>query len=187
MIFLEADEMNESLDFDQWGGLRDTIPISDLSVDFLRDGVFAIEFDSGLIYVKFTNLRFLQNSNSILFCLNAATSNRAGKNPPFFSGERLSNLMNRTLISISDNATHNPKVDLGWYIGDEHWLDYQRDLSGMIDKIAEILDKSIVIFGGSGGGFASIALSLSLSNSATIVAMNPQLDIFHYQIGRAHV
>lgn len=174
--------MNESFEFDfeQWGGLRDTLPISDLSVDFLRDGVFAIEFNSGLIYVKFTNLRFLQNSDSILFCLNAATSNRADKNPPFFSGERLSNSMNRTLISISDNATHNPKVDLGWYIGDEQWLNYQRDLCGMIDKIAEILDKSIVIFGGSGGGFASIALSLSLSNSATIVAMNPQLDIFHY-------
>jgi pimeloyl-ACP methyl ester carboxylesterase len=76
-------------------------------------------------------------------------------------------------------------MNLGWYLGtDEH--DASEELSRFIRRFAAALgipEDKIVIWGSSGGGFAALALA-SRIEKATAVAVNPQTDIFAYEIAR---
>ena len=130
--------------------------------------------------MKVKNAKYIQNSESLLFCLNAAISARKGKKPPYFTGDSLSNSLKCCLVSFSDPSTHLTDIDLGWYIGNEAWLTFQRDLALFIEQCSLALNKSIILFGGSGGGFASIALSLHIKQKVMAISMNPQLNISAY-------
>ena len=172
--------MRSKLDFDQWGGLKADMDFSSLSQENLFDGMYKINFESKSVYIQFTNLAMIDFSSNLLFCLNAATSGRGDKNPPFFSGGNLAISIKRTLISISDDSTHIEGLDLGWYLGNESFLDFSECVSNIIQILAKRFQKKIVMFGGSGGGFASLMLSSKLPVPATIIAMNPQMDITRY-------
>jgi hypothetical protein len=172
--------VRSKLDFEQWGGLNAELDFYSFSQENLVDGIYKINFGSNSVYIRFTNLAMIDLSSNLLFCLNAATSGRGDKNPPFFSGGNLANSIKRTLISISDDSTHIEGLDLGWYLGNESFLDFSDCVSNIIQNLAKRFHKKIVMFGGSGGGFASLMLSLKLSVPATIIAMNPQLDISKY-------
>lgn len=172
--------MKSKLDFEQWGGLKAEMDFYSLSQENLVDGIYKINFGNNSVYIQFTNLEMIDYSSNLLFCLNAATSGRGDKNPPFFSGGNLAISIKRTLISISDDSTHIDGLDLGWYLGNESFLDFSDCVSNIIQNLAKRFHKKIVMFGGSGGGFASLMLSSKLSVPATIIAMNPQMDITRY-------
>lgn len=76
-------------------------------------------------------------------------------------------------------------TQLGWYIGiDEH--DASEELSKLIQHFAVALgipEEKIIIWGSSGGGFSALALA-SRIEKATAVAINPQTEIFAYEIVR---
>jgi hypothetical protein len=172
--------VRSKLDFEQWGRLKAEMDFYSFSQANLVDGIYKINFGTNSIYIQFTNLAMIDLSSNLLFCLNAATSGRGNKSPPFFSGGNLAISIKRTLISISDDSTHIEGLDLGWYLGNESFLDFSDCVSNIIQNIAKRFHKKIVMFGGSGGGFASLMLSTKLSEPATVIAMNPQLDITRY-------
>ena len=178
--------LQENIDLTPWDFIK-SCTLNELLEDEFVDGVFEIHFGDNSLFIKITNIEMLTHSESLLFCLNAATSRRSEKNPPFFSGDGLSDSLNISLISFCDPATHISGVDLGWYIGTHKWLTLQSDIQTCIERISQKLEKKVVMFGGSGGGFASIALSLKMNTDATIIAMNPQTNIIEYPTSRIYL
>ena len=178
--------LQENIDLAPWDFIK-SCTLNELLEDEFVDGVFEVHFGDNSLFIKITNIEMLTRSESLLFCLNAATSRRSEKNPPFFSGDGLSDSLNISLISFSDPATHISGVDLGWYIGTHKWLTLQSDIQTCIERISQKLEKKVVMFGGSGGGFASIALSLKMNTDATIIAMNPQTNIIEWPTSRIYL
>tara|TARA_B100000767_G_scaffold263897_1_gene278172 strand:+ start:5097 stop:6500 length:1404 start_codon:yes stop_codon:yes gene_type:complete len=172
--------MNDRLDVSAWGCIVAAGMPNSILEKPLQDGVFEIHFQQNILYMKITNSGFLDAHPGVLVCLNAAISSRESKAPPYFSGEGISNSTKSCLISFSDPSTHVEGIDLGWYIGNENWPSFQRDVAQFLDALAKKLSKKLVIFGGSGGGFASFAISTKLTGSATVIGMNPQFDISLY-------
>ena len=82
--------------------------------------------------MRVINSKYLSQTESICVCLNAAISSRQNKTPPYFSGEGISNSVGCCLISFSDPSTHIEGIDLGWYVGNEKWLNFQKDLVHLI-------------------------------------------------------
>ena len=172
--------MNGRIDVSDWGSLVNSGNPDELLQTNLEDGVYEVVFGTNILYMKISNIRFLDSHQSLLVCLNAAISSRNNKTPPYFSGEGIAASLQSCLISISDPSTHIDGVNLGWYIGNEDWFSLQADLSGLLDQLSAHFSKRLVFFGGSGGGFASYAISLGLTVPSTIIGMNPQLDITLY-------
>ena len=172
--------MNDrSVDTD-WGEIRFSGSSKALAFQEIKDGIYEILFQEKILYMRVINSKYLSQTHSICVCLNAAISGRDNKTPPFFSGEGISNSVGCCMISFSDPSTHIQGIDLGWYVGNENWLDFQKDLVNLIEIITKNLSKSLVIFGGSGGGYASFALSKLFSQKAVVIGMNPQFDISLY-------
>ena len=172
--------MNDrSVDTD-WGEIRFSGSSKALAFQEIKDGIYEILFQEKILYMRVINSKYLSQTYSICVCLNAAISGRDNKTPPFFSGEGISNSVGCCMISFSDPSTHIQGIDLGWYVGNENWLDFQKDLVNLIEIITKNLSKSLVIFGGSGGGYASFALSKLFSQKAVVIGMNPQFDISLY-------
>jgi len=172
--------MNERIDLTSWGGILFSGSVEALGSVKMRDGIYEVLFGEKILYMRVINSKYLSQTESICVCLNAAISSRENKTPPYFSGEGISNSVGCCLISFSDPSTHIEGIDLGWYVGNEKWLNFQKDLVHLIEAISQKLSKNIVIFGGSGGGYASFALSKLFSRKALIIGMNPQFDISLY-------
>ena len=172
--------MNERIDVGDWGSVVNSGSPEELLQTKLEDGVYEVVFNTNILYMKISNTRFLNSRQSLLVCLNAAISSRSNKTPPYFSGDGIAASLQSCLISISDPSTHIDGVNLGWYIGNEDWFSLQADLSEFLDRLSTYFSKRLVFFGGSGGGFASYAISLHLTVPSTIIGMNPQLDITLY-------
>ena len=45
------------------------------------------------------------------------------------------------LISFSDPSTHIEGIGLGWYVGNEKWLNFQRDLVHLIEALTQKVSK----------------------------------------------
>jgi hypothetical protein len=172
--------MNGTQEVDLWGGLTRSGSPSEILSEPLVDGIYEVHFGQNILYMRVKNCQYIDNYESLLFCLNAAVSARNRKKPPYFSGNKLSDSLKCCIISFSDPSTHLKNIDLGWYIGNEDWLSFQQDLSLFIEQCSLVLKKKIILFGGSGGGFASIALSLKIKNDVMSISMNPQLNISAY-------
>jgi len=185
--YYRGEKVKENVDLETWGGIVRSCTLDEFLEDDFKDGVYEVYFGNNSLYLKIANFALINESESLLICLNAATSNRANKKPPFFSGDGLANSLKKSLISFSDPGTHIDNVDLGWYIGTHQWLNVQDSIRICIEKIAQKLKKQIVMFGGSGGGFAALALSLKMETDATIIAMNPQLDIIEYPTSKIYL
>ena len=144
--------MNERLDLTGWGGIVFSGSVEALTSVEIKDGTYEILFGEKILYMRVINSKYLSQTESICVCLNAAISSRENKTPPYFSGAGISNSVGCCLISFSDPSTHIEGIDLGWYVGNEKWLSFQKDLVYLIEAITQKLSKKLVIFGGSGGG-----------------------------------
>ena len=115
----------------------------------------------------------------VLICFTAAVSNREKKSYPFFSGVSIAEELNLTCLSISDYALSiSSSLSLAWYAGSDENINYQRDIAEFIDEIP--LTKKVICFGGSGGGFAALALASIVNRPLDVFVWNPQVSITKY-------
>jgi hypothetical protein len=75
--------LQENIDLTPWDFIK-SCTLNELLEDEFVDGVFEIYFGEHSLFIKITNIERLTHSESLLFCLNAATTRRSEKNPPFF-------------------------------------------------------------------------------------------------------
>jgi hypothetical protein len=163
-------------------------------INSLDDLLQKSEFENGIhkVRLKTTTLDILiqginrPKNNDSLYCLiglSGAISNRAvvKSRPPFFSGRGIATELSLPLISISDpSLSLNETLPLGWYAGNNDERLLLNIISHIIDKIMSCHDLHPLLFGGSGGGYAALALSHLLSCESTTMAWNAQTSIGKY-------
>jgi predicted esterase YcpF (UPF0227 family) len=166
------------LDFEHWGGLMsDTTRENGIRFE---NGAHKISWNNSEIIYRITNAHLLQTSKSLLVGLNAAVSKRHEKVAPFFTGGGKATSIQAPILSISDASTHHKEIALGWYLGTEEDPNYQRNMAEFVDEFCRIQKTKPVIFGGSGGGFASIVLGELMQENSIVLSMNPQTNVLKW-------
>lgn len=99
---------------------------------------------------------------------------------PYFSGRNMTQGMNAHRLFISDpSLILDSELLLAWYAGNQH-QNLQLAISQLINKVSDYLGaKKSILFGPSGGGFASLYYGTQVKNSIS-VAVNPQTKISKY-------
>ncbi|WP_201501239.1 hypothetical protein [Psychrobacter cibarius] len=134
------------------------------TIDFLVDGSDRFEKDRG-----------------ILICFSAAVPNRSEKSAPFFSGMKIALQMNMPIIAVSDpSLSFSNNLSLGWYAGNENIIDLPKVIANILDQYATTLNTNLILFGGSGGGFAVLSVIDEMETDATGVVWNPQTSISEF-------
>ena len=109
---------------------------------------------------------------------NGAVGDRAGTQPPFFSGRRLFAELKTPGIAVSDPIFDvDPEISVGWYTGLPGWR-YQEQLAEILGHLGQLSGRELVAFGGSAGGFAALTQASRLKASAFV--WNPQTCILWY-------
>lgn len=117
----------------------------------------------------------------ILVAFNGAVTHRQGKKAPFFSGAGIARATGLPLIAISDpTLALDGEIPLAWYAGNQWMPDFPRRLADVLHKIAARLNSRLLLFGGSGGGFAALQLASMIGSRATAFVWNPQTKISDY-------
>lgn len=111
---------------------------------------------------------------------NGAIPARGNKKGPFFSGGRVGPRVATGYVCISDPAVdRDERVSLGWYTGREDTSTPQL-IVAVLDALAEVLERELVLVGGSGGGFAILHYAGRTSRPCSAFVWNPQTDILGY-------
>ncbi|HCV05757.1 MAG TPA: hypothetical protein DG048_24265 [Pseudoalteromonas sp.] len=117
----------------------------------------------------------------VLVCLSGAIGNRESRHPPFFSGVNIQHRLSMPLISISDpTLAMNDDILLSWYAGSEFIKNLPQSIAHIIRKICLSFGLQPIIFGGSGGGWASLAIATYLDIKAKYFVWNPQTNFTEY-------
>jgi|LSQX01.1.fsa_nt_gb hypothetical protein len=163
--------------------------LHDLSPDINRDGVHQITVDvNSSIDVLLQGVEGKQeHQKTALICFGGAVFNRIKKTGPFFSGTNIAKNLNVPLIAIADPTLSAFNVNLAWYAGNESFLSFQITLSKLIEELTKQLSfDNVIMFGGSGGGFACLVQAKLLKDlSCKVFVWNPQTSITKYFL--AHV
>lgn len=154
-----------------------------LNCSSLKDGVYKICEDGKVLEIKMHGFNSPSESDkeergSFLCCLGGALADRKKISPPFFSGLGVAKRLSLPGLAISDpTLSLDDDLSLGWYAGNEKFPDVMYWIEKIISKISAIFNLRPIVFGGSGGGFAGIRLSQTLSVRATVLVWNPQTSI----------
>lgn len=166
--------MNDNLDFEPHGGLKSQSTHHQRIV--ISEGLHIMNWKGSTIVYKITHSDLFPISDKILIGFNSSISSRKTKSPPFFTGgEKAANIPS-PLLSISDTSTHRDDVSNGWYLGTITDPNYQRNITDFIESLCNQCQLTPILFGGSSGGFASIAIGDLLNIESVVIAMNPQID-----------
>lgn len=149
------------------------------------DGIHRIVLANGrTLDVCSQNMSLLQTSGNervLLVGLNGAVAERNGKKAPFFSGLGIANSLRLPAIAISDpTLALDPDLPLAWYAGNEEVPDLPNHIACLLDGLAEVYQSRLIVFGGSGGGYAGLLLATLLECRATVLVWNPQTAIADY-------
>lgn len=163
--------------------------LHDLSPDINYDGLHQITVDSNnSIDVLLQGVEGKQeNEKTVLICFGGAVFDRIKKTGPFFSGTNIAKNLNVPLIAIADPTLSAFNVNLAWYAGNASFLNFQITLSKLIEELTKKLSfDSVLMFGGSGGGFACLVQAKLLKDlNCKVFVWNPQTSITKYFL--AHV
>lgn len=160
----------------------------DASVDgaglSLKDGIHRFRLDNGYLDFLISGSDALAVSGeAVLVCFSGAISSRSGASAPFFSGAKLANSLGVPIISVADPALgRSSLLKLGWYAGYDGFVSVPSVIAGILDRFFKEYSLPLVFFGGSGGGFASIAVMLKMMSSrVSAFVWNPQTSISKYE------
>lgn len=150
-----------------------------------RDGIHQIELAKGrTLDLCVQDLSLLQANDQdrvILVGLNGAVAGRNGKKAPFFSGLGIARSLRLPIIAVSDpTLALDPDLPLAWYAGSEDVPDLSHRLARVLDGLAQRHHARLIVFGGSGGGYAGLLLATLLECRATVLVWNPQTAIADY-------
>jgi hypothetical protein len=118
---------------------------------------------------------------AILIGLSGAVANRQGKKAPFFSGLAMARTLDLPIVAVSDPTLNlDPDVPLCWYAGNHMAPRLPEQIAEVLELVAERHGAELLLFGGSGGGYAALTLATLLRCRAAVLVWNPQTDIADY-------
>jgi len=158
----------EGIDASTWGdGIHRIGNPAELTVDLYVNGL--------------ERLKSAKAGAFVLIELSGAVSNRQGKKAPFFSGIGIARSLDLPLIAVSDpTLSMDSEVPLAWYAGNASMPDLQSRLARLLERISTSTGARLLIFGGSGAGFAALQLSSVLQCPVSVLVWNPQTAISDY-------
>lgn len=150
----------------------------------LTDGVYHFTEDGRYVDMLLSGMEKMEESNTVFVCFGGAVTSRTGTSAPFFSGVSIAKKLNAPMISVSDpTLSLSHQLGLGWYVGHEGFIDLPSYIARLLDSFVERTGARLIIFGGSGGGFASLLiLSLLQTNNVSAFVWNPQTSIARYSL-----
>lgn len=147
---------------------------------FIEDGPTSLDF-------LLQGFAAAPSGTPIIVCFGGAVSAREKKIGPFFSGLSIGKDCGLPLIAVADpTLTRASNVALGWYAGHDQCPALYLQMARRLDEISRATDAPLIMIGGSGGGFASLATLCGLSARATALVWNPQTSITKYHITHVH-
>ncbi len=103
-----------------------------------------------------------------------AVTNRANRPGPFFSGHTISASQGLPAILIADpTITDHPELSLGWYLGCDRF-DALGAIARLLRRLAARYGCRFLLVGGSGGGYAALAIAERLEGCASVLCWNPR-------------
>ncbi len=151
-----------------------------------QDGIFRLKSQSGLVLdVLASGLSRLQTTQNeapvLLVSFNGAIAGRQKYTAPFFSGSGMAKRLELPVLAFADPAiTRDKTLSLGWYAGFEDYPQLIEDIAAIVDWVAEHYNARLVVFGGSGGGFATLNVLSLIKAQASAFIWNPQTSISEY-------
>lgn len=147
----------------------------------LADGIHRIDGDHGAtLDFLASGLQARGAARAILVCLTAANS-RTSKTAPIFSGASISRQAGMPLFAVADPmVSAHDDLGLAWYAGGEGWGRLPRRLATVLDHVSRLVELPLILFGGSGGGFAALCIQRHLTVPASVCVWNPQTSITRY-------
>lgn len=110
-----------------------------------------------------------------------ALSDRRGSRPPYFSGRGVAAELKLPLVAISDpSLTLDETLPLAWCAGNSSERKLAHVIARVLDHIATCSGLRLIMFGGSGGGYATLAQASLLTSPFTALVWNPQTSIGEY-------
>lgn len=118
-----------------------------------------------------------RKKGTLLALFNGAVSAKV-RFVPAWAGVQMAKSIDANVLLFSDPSIYLSKnLNLGWYAGNIYQQSLQENISKIISHIAST--QKIILFGTSGGGYATLQQSLHIKNCLAIVS-NPQTSIFKY-------
>ena len=154
---------------------------------FDKDGIHRIDLGFGQsvdICIQGMEAAIESKKTDVLlvgFAAAIASRQEKNKKAPFFSGLNISRGLALPLISIADpSLALSQELALGWHAGNQGAFGFPQRVASILDSIAMSYSSRLLLFGGSGGGFASLILGTLLKSQTTIAVWNPQTSIGEY-------
>ncbi len=123
----------------------------------------------------------------VLVCFGAAVFGREKEIPPFFSGISIGKSCGLPMIAVADpTVTRANNISLAWYAGNDQSPQLAREIADRLDELADACGARFLLIGGSGGGFAALAVLGLLRTEASAIVWNAQTSISKYHIAYAH-
>ena len=145
----------------------------------IKNGVYSIISKENEI--NFLASGFNKGAKTILVSFSGAIVNRQEKKPPFFFGLNTAKDLGLPLISFTDPVLElDDDINIGWYAGIDGFEKFPNLVANILDGLAEKKDFKFVIFGGSGGGYATISICSEMNSKAVAFVWNPQTIISDY-------
>jgi hypothetical protein len=117
-------------------------------------------------------------SDTLIFAFNGAVPPKSMR--PVFSYTSTFTRSDATLVGVSDPSLYSSdEINIAWYAGSSA-TPVQQILPSLLHKIASCFSpKRVIMFGGSGGGFAALYYARTFSGAYVLVS-NPQTSILRY-------
>lgn len=141
----------------------------------VRKGVHSIWYNGLPIDFELTRNR----SDVLLVVFHGALELNAAL--PIFSGSNVTSGLNVARLSFTDPSLYlSPDLPLAWHAGNMHQPDLQQITTRIIRRVARSVGaKRIVLFGSSGGGFASLIQAAAIPQATALIA-NAQTNALLY-------
>lgn len=176
--------MHNKIPYDINSWEKDIYNIDLKSIEYLtelKNGIYHIDCNIQGIDILVDGIDCLDKNKGFLVCFSGAVTNREYKYAPFFSGLNIAKKLEMPIICVSDpSLSISNECNLAWYAGNKDVDNLPETIAYILDKISERLNTKLIVFGGSGGGFATLAITRLMSCEHSSLVWNPQTSITEY-------
>lgn len=171
----------------RFGALRRTFraPAEVPALTTLENGTYRVEIPGGrLHFFVRADPDDPAGGEGVFVFFHGAVSGRSALQPPFFSGLGIQQKIGSgPLVAFSDPVVESdPECALGWFAGSAatdvaHWS------AVVVHRLLGSDPRNTWLVGGSGGGYAALAIGHRLGPEASVLAWNPQTIVANYSAG----
>lgn len=170
-----TDDFKRRRDTSRWGFSRHYESLELFLANPVGEGLHTVLFGDRNIDFLIRN----RGSDTTVLVFHGALSPRQ-RTVPYLVGEGIARASGLNLVSLADPTLEVGELACAWFLGDREIGNLKACFKPIIDHILASLGSSnLILFGGSGGGYAAINFGDMFPDSV-VLAMNPRLNLDGY-------